>query len=77
MEWLTNFIKQIFSRNDMKKLKEKNNINANIETNIKHLNESIGFDNNFSFELRRMANPNINDGNGFGIIKDLKCEDYI
>lgn len=71
MKWLINFIKRFFTKNKVKLL-ENSNIN-NENNNIKIQKD----ERDFSLELKRMVHPYMNDGNGFGIIKDLKSEDLV
>ena len=40
-------------------------------------NEIENTEKNFALELKRSANPSINDGNGFGIVKYINLKEII
>ena len=66
------FIKKLFCKKNILRISPpKENI---IE---EHKNEIENTEKNFALELKRSANPSINDGNGFGIVKYINLKENI
>jgi hypothetical protein len=74
MNFFIKIINKLFNKNRVKYLSaplyEANN-NTNISPNYKEKT------NYFKVNLAIMANPNINEGNGYGILKIEKLEDMV
>lgn len=66
-----NLLKRIFIKKDIKLLEEPKDT-ENKAVNFSSKENSVS---DFELQLKRSANPNICDGNGFGIVKITKLED--
>lgn len=66
-----NLLKMIFNKKDIKLLEEPKETENKANNSPKEKN----YISDFELRLKRSANPNICDGNGFGIVKITKLED--
>lgn len=67
MDWLKEIFKRIFFRNKIKLLEEPKVVTEDFESK----------DNNFFINLRRQADLEIDDGNGYKIIPNMKLKDMV
>lgn len=68
---IINLLKRIFIKKNVKVLEEPKE-SENMAVNFLVEENSVS---DFELQLKRSANPNICDGNGFGIVKITKLED--
>lgn len=73
MKWLINLLKKIFCKEKIKLIDVPKNINAINETENNTIKDSKEFIRN----LKIATNPEICDGNGYGIKKAYNAEDMI